>query len=84
MLLFCFSGRKSDVSAYKSEWVPEVKVDNLCPALCLFLPVPGRPRTLASLSYSAHVREQLCSTRSEIRQWRGGVLAVFPPRISGH
>lgn len=73
MLLFCLSGRKSEVSACKGEWVLEVKVDNLCPALCLFLPVPSRPRTPASLSYCAHVREQLRGTRSEIRQqWWGG------------
>jgi len=72
VLVLCLSGRKADVSAHKSEWVPEVKVDNLCPALCLFLPVPSCPRTLASLSYCAHVREQLCSTRNQIRQWGAG------------
>ena len=72
MLLFCLSGRKLDVSAHKSEWVPEVKVDSLCPALCLFLPVPGCPRTLASLSYCAHVRERAAQHTGRDKTMVGG------------
>lgn len=63
----------------------EEKVDSLCPGLCLFLPLPGCPRTITSLSYCIPVGEKNSTAHGKIRQYRVKLAIkalAFPPRTS--
>lgn len=72
MLILCLSGRKSDASAYKNEWVPEVNVDDLS-SLVLVSPCSRPPRHAGFLIllYSCQ-RAALPNTERDKTMGRGG------------
>lgn len=72
--LSCLCGRKSDVSAYWREWILRSESGQSVSSLVWFLPVPGCPRTLMSLSD--------CTPGGE-KQHRSLGLSDFGPGLLG-